>query len=188
MTIPVGHLPLTPEITPGWGVAGIFLLLSGLVYTLIGVKNRWIHTFLSTAYLAALGITILIVYVMNVPVSNGLQGGYVAAVICSSCALATASVFFKELTEGFGCAVGGFSVSMWLLTLKSGGLLVTTASKAIFMSVFTLVGFAFYFSHFTRDWALMTMIAFGGATVTILGVDCYSRAGMKGILGLYLEP
>lgn len=160
-------------------MAGAVMLVTGAIYTLIGIKNRYIHTFFSTAYLAALGISVLIVYVMSVPVSTALQGGYVAAIILSGSAIGVGSIFFKELTEGLGCALGGFCVSMWLLTLVPGGLLKPVPSKAIFMSAFTLVAFAFYFSRYTRDWALITMISFSGATVIVLGIDCFSRAGLK---------
>lgn len=155
------------------------MILSGIVYAMVGIKNPWVHAFFSTAYMSALGITVLIIYVMNVPLSNALQGGYVAAIILSGCAIGAASMFFKELTEGLGCALGGFCISMWLLCLVPGGLLHSTASKAIFIACFTLVGFAFYFSRFTRDWSLIVSIAFAGATVTVLGIDCYSRAGLK---------
>lgn len=155
------------------------MLCTGVAYTLIGIKNRWVHTFFSSAYLAALGITVLLVYIMKVPLSDALQGGYVAAVIFPACLLGGASVFFKELTEGLGCALGGFCVSMWLLCLVPGGLLKPVASKAIFNACFTIVGFAFYFSRYTRDWALILMISFAGATVSVLGIDCFSRAGLK---------
>lgn len=178
-TIPAGHLPLPPHITPGWGVAGVIMLITGVIYTLVGIKNRWIHTFFSTAYITALGVAVLIVYVMNIPVSNAIQGGYVVAVVMSGCAVGAASMFFKELTEGLGCALGGFCVSMWLLCLVPGGLLTPVPSKAILIAVFTLVGFAFYFSRWTRDWALIGMISFAGATVTVLGIDCFSGAGLK---------
>ncbi|KAG6001776.1 hypothetical protein E4U21_003821 [Claviceps maximensis] len=179
VTIPAGQLPLPPQLTPGWGVAGVIMLVTGVVYTLVGMKNRWIHTFFSTAYMTALGVAVLIIYVMNVPVSNALQGGYVVAVIMSGCAVGGAAMFFKELTEGLGCALGGFCMSMWLLCLVPGGLVHTATSKSVFIASFTLVGFALYFSIWTRDWALIVLIAFGGSTVTILGVDCFSRAGLK---------
>lgn len=155
------------------------MLITGGTYALVGIKNRWIHTFFSTAYTGALGIAVLIVYVMNVPVGNALQGGYVAAVVLSGCAFGAASVFFKELTEGLGCALGGFCISMWLLCLTPGGLLKPVPSKAIFIACFTLVAFAFYFSRYTRDWALISMISFAGATIVVLGIDCFSRAGLK---------
>ncbi|KAK5990086.1 hypothetical protein PT974_08350 [Cladobotryum mycophilum] len=178
-TIPEGELPLKPRITPGWGVAGIVMIMTGLVYTLVGIKNRWIHSFFSTAYITSLGVAVLIVYVMNVPVSDAVQGGYVVAIILAGCALGVGSMFFKELTEGLGCALGGFCIGMWLLCLVPGGLLTAAAAKAIFIAAFTLVGFAFYFSQWTRDWAMIVLIAFGGATVVVLGLDCYSRSGLK---------
>src|SRR5699024_11192708 len=90
-----------------------------------------------------------------------------------------ASMFFKELTEGLGCALGGLCVSMWLLCLVPGGLLQSVPSKAIFIAVFTLVGFGVDFSRWTRDWALIGMVSFAVVTVTVLGIDCYSRAGLK---------
>lgn len=155
------------------------MLITGLTYTLVGIKNRWIHTFFSTAYMTALGVAVLIVYVMPVPVSHAVQGGYLVAVVMSGCAVGLASMFFKELTEGLGCALGGFSVSMWLLCLVPGGLLHSVPSKAIFISAFTLAGSAFYFSRWTRDWALILTLAFSGATVTVLGLDCFTRAGLK---------
>ncbi|KAF4585609.1 sulfite exporter TauE/SafE family protein [Ophiocordyceps camponoti-floridani] len=178
-TIPAGQLPLPPELTPGWGVAGVILLTTGMTYALVGIKNRWIHTFFSTSYITALGVSVLIIYVMNVPVSHAVQGGYVVAVIVSGCAVGGASMFFKELTEGLGCALGGFCLSMWLLCLVPGGMLRTVPAKAIFNASFTLVGFALYFSRWTRDWTLIFTLAFSGATATILGLDCFSRAGLK---------
>ncbi|KAM0436879.1 hypothetical protein ACHAPT_002592 [Fusarium lateritium] len=178
-TIPAGQLPITPELTPGWGVAGTILLLTGIAHALVGIRNRMVHTFFSTAFSAALGVTVLIVYVMKPEVSDGLQGGYVVAVVLSGCLLGAASMFFREITEGLGCALGGFCVSMWLLCLVPGGLLGPVVSKAIFIACFTFGGFAFYFSHYTRDWALILMVSFAGATVTVIGIDAFSRAGLK---------
>ncbi|KAL7940139.1 hypothetical protein V8C42DRAFT_363971, partial [Trichoderma barbatum] len=178
-SIPAGDLPIQPIITPGWGVAGIILMLTGLVYTLVGIKNRWINCFFSTAFITALGISVLIVYTTNAPVSLGIQGAYVIAVTLSGCALGAASLIFKESAEGLGCALGGFSLSMWFLCLASGGLLHNTIGRAIFISCFSAFGAGFYFSRYTRDWAMIILMSFGGATVIVLGIDCYSRAGLK---------
>ncbi|KAF4121251.1 hypothetical protein GMORB2_2213 [Geosmithia morbida] len=179
VVIPPDQLPLKPRITPGWGVAGAILLVSGGAYTFIGIRNRTVHTFFSTACATALGIAVLIVYVMNVPVKLSVQGGYVAAVVLSGCALGTASIFLKELTECLSCALGGFCLSMWLLCLSPGGLLHTVFTKAIFIACFTVGSLAFYFNHYTRDWALILTISFSGATAVVLGIDCFSRAGLK---------
>ncbi|KAJ0324265.1 hypothetical protein COL5a_007932 [Colletotrichum fioriniae] len=178
-TITEGELPVEPKVTPGWAVAGVILLCTGVIYSLIGIKNTVLHTAFSVAYVVGLGITVLVVYVMVIPVSNGSQGAYVVAAVLPAVAVGVlASWFFKEITECLGCALGGFCFSMWLLCLHDGGLL-TGVGKVIFIIAFSLVGFALYFSRWTRDWALMCTIAFSGATATVLGIDCFSRAGLK---------
>ncbi|KAI0180199.1 hypothetical protein GGR52DRAFT_231832 [Hypoxylon sp. FL1284] len=174
-----GELPLQPRLTPGWGVSGAILLITGVVYTLIGIKNTWLHTFFSSAYLASLCVTVLIVYVMNPPVSDAIQGAYVVGVVCSGLILGGAATIFKELTEGLGCLLGGFCFAMWLLTLHDGGLLPSTVGKVIFITAFTVAGFALYFSRYTRAYSLIVLMSFAGATVTVLGIDCFSRAGLK---------
>ncbi|KXH40947.1 hypothetical protein CSAL01_10423 [Colletotrichum salicis] len=178
-TITEGELPIEPKVTPGWAVAGVILLCTGVIYNLIGIKNTILHNAFSVAYVVSLGITVLVVYVMVIPVSNGSQGAYVVAAVLPAAAVGVlASWFFKEITECLGCALGGFCLSMWLLCLHEGGLL-TGIGKVIFIIAFSLVGFASYFTRWTRDWALMSTIAFSGATATVLGIDCFSRAGLK---------
>ncbi|GJC95406.1 hypothetical protein ColKHC_04232 [Colletotrichum higginsianum] len=178
-TIPEGQLPIEPTITPGWAVAGVILLCTGVVYTLIGIKNTVLHNAFSVAYVVGLGISVLIVYVMVIPVSNASQGAYVvAAFLPAVLAGVLSSWFFKEITECLACALGGFCMAMWLLCLHDGGLL-SGIGKVILIIVLSLAGFATYFTRWTRDWALMIMISFSGATATVLGIDCFSRAGLK---------
>ena len=68
---------------------------------------------------------------------------------------------------------------MWLLVLKSGGIITSTAGKSIFIGVFCLTSFAFSFSHYTRSYGIIGSTSFAGATAIVLGVDCFSRAGLK---------
>lgn len=116
---------------------------------------------------------------MSLPVSDAIQGAYVVGVVCSGLILGGAATVFKELTEGLGCLLGGFCFAMWLLTLHDGGLLPSTVGKVIFITAFTVVGFALYFSRYTRAYSLIVLMSFAGATVTVLGIDCFSRAGLK---------
>ncbi|KAI0527982.1 hypothetical protein F5B22DRAFT_640958 [Xylaria bambusicola] len=177
--IPNGQLPLAPRLTPGWGVAGALLLISGAAYTLIGIKNGWFYTFFSAAFLTALSVTVLIIYVMVPPVPAAIEGAYVVAAVVSGLIIGGASIVFREITEGLGCLLGGFCVSMWLLTLKAGGLLPSSTPKIIFIIAFTVGSYAFYFSRYTRPYAQIGLMSFAGATVTVLGIDCFSRAGLK---------
>ncbi len=165
-------------MTPAWGVGGVILLLTGAVYTLIGIKNRLLQTFFSTGYLASLGTTVLIIYVMSPPISNAIQGAYLVAIVCTGLILGGIATVFKEITEGFGCLLGGFSLAMWLLCVREGGLIQSLTGIIVLIACLTVGAYVLYFSHYTRHYALMACIAFGGATVTVLGIDAFSRAGL----------
>ncbi|KAM7200296.1 protein of unknown function (DUF4203) domain containing protein [Rhypophila sp. PSN 637] len=177
--IPEGELPLEPQITPGFAVAGVILLLTGVVYAVVGIKTRWIHSFLSTAFLGSLGTSVLIVYVMTHPVTQAIQGAYVVAVVCTGLILGGLALVFKEITECLACMLGGFCLSMWLLTLQPGGLIQHTGGKVGFIAAFTIAGFGLYFTPWTRSYGMIACISFSGATVAVLGIDCFSRAGYK---------
>ncbi|RMD40437.1 hypothetical protein DV735_g4691, partial [Chaetothyriales sp. CBS 134920] len=172
-------LPLKPRITPALGIAGVILILTGIIHALIGVKNQWVHTLLSTGYLASLSVTVLILYVMTPPISDAVQGGYLVGIVMTGLIFGAGALIFKELTEGLGCLLGGFCLSMWLLTLTPGGLIANLTGKRIFIGCFCLIFWSLSFSHLTRVYGLIASIAFSGATAMVLGIDCYSRAGLK---------
>ncbi|KAH8781407.1 hypothetical protein F5883DRAFT_638242 [Diaporthe sp. PMI_573] len=180
ITIAAGDLPLKPRVTPGFSVAGVILMLTGSAYTLIGIKTQWLHCFLSAGFLAATGVTVLIIYVMNPPISDGVQGAYVVAATGTGLLLGGAALVFKEVTECLACLLGGFCLAMWLLTLKEGGLLGSGgAGVTIFIAVFAAASFAGYFSRWTRAHLMITCISLSGATAVVIGIDCFSRAGLK---------
>lgn len=138
-----------------------------------------IYVFGSAAYLTALAVTVLIVYLMNPPVSDGVQGAFFVAAFVTGVIFGALSLVFADLTEGFGCLLGGFCLSMWFLSLKSGGLISSTTGRAIFIGCMSAGGFSLSFSHYTRTYGLIGSIAFSGATAVMLGIDCLACAGWK---------
>ena len=172
-------LPLPPRLTPAFGIAGVILIVTGIAYSLIGVKHRFLQVFLSNGYLAALSITVLIDYVMKPPISNAIQGAYFVAIFMSGCIYGAGSLLFKEVTEGFGCLLGGFCLSMWFLCLKAGGLIAEQTGKAIMIAIFSVLVWSLSFSHHTREYGLIGSTSFAGATAFVLGIDCFSGAGLK---------
>ncbi len=172
-------LPIHPSITPALAVAGTILILTGILYTLIGIKTKWLHVFLSAAYIFALAVTILIEFVMHTPVSNAAQGGYVVAACITGLIAGGVSFLFKDITEGISCILGGFCLSMWFLVLRAGGTISNTTGKIIFISCLTVGTPVLYISRYTRPFALIGSTSFAGATALILGIDCFSRAGLK---------
>lgn len=122
---------------------------------------------------------VLIVYVMNPPVSNAVQGGYLVAAFFTGAVFGGLALVFREITEGLGCLLGGFCTGMWFLTVKSGGLLTDSAAKTGFIIAFTVGFWCLSFSHYTRSYGLILGTSISGATALVLGIDCYSRAGLK---------
>jgi hypothetical protein len=122
---------------------------------------------------------VLIVYVLNPPVSNAIQGGYLVAAVFTGAVFGGLALVFREITEGLGCLLGGFCTGMWLLTVKSGGLLTDNGAKAGLIIAFTVGFWCLSFSHYTRSYGLILCTSMSGATALALGIDCYSRAGLK---------
>ena len=173
------ELPIQPSITPAIGIAGIVLLLSGAAFCIIGIRHEWFHILLGSAYAASLGVTVLIIYVMSPPVSDAIQGAYFVAALSTGAVFGGLALIFKDITRGFGCLVGGFCLAMWILCLKPGGLITSTIGKAILIGVFTVVAWATSFSQYTRNYGIIGCTAFAGAMIAIIGIDCFSRAGLK---------
>jgi hypothetical protein len=172
-------LPLKPKITPGLAITGIVLMVSGLAFLLIGIKNRSIQIFLSSAYLTSFSITVLIVYVMSPPVSSAIQGAYFVAAFMTGMLFGGGSLIFPEITEGLGCLLGGVCLSMWLLVLKPGGTITGTAGKIVFVLVFGVAVWSLSFFRPIRPYGLIGATSFSGATAVVLGIDCFCRAGLK---------
>ncbi|RAR01923.1 hypothetical protein DDE82_006120 [Stemphylium lycopersici] len=184
-TDPANPLPIQPKLTPAMGISGVFLLLSGLAYAIIGIKKKMVYVFGSAAYLTALAVTVLIVYLMNPPVSDAIQGAFFVAAFFTGVIFGILSLVFVDITEGFGCLLGGFCLSMWFLSLKDGGLITSGTGRAIFIGCMAAGGYSLSFSHYTRTYGLIASIAFSGATASILGIDCLAGSGWKE-LWLYL--
>ncbi|CAF9904543.1 hypothetical protein IMSHALPRED_000101 [Imshaugia aleurites] len=172
-------LPIHPSITPALAVVGPILMFTGALYALIGIKTMWLHIFLSTAYIFALAVTILIEFVMHTPVSNAAQGAYVVAACVTGLIAGGASLLFKDVTECISCFLGGFCFSMWILILRPGGTIPDTTGKTILISCSTVGAPALYISRHTRPYGLIGSTSFAGATAIVLGIDCFSRAGLK---------
>lgn len=116
---------------------------------------------------------------MSPPVSSAVQGGYLVAVFFTGAVFGGLSLVFREICEGLGCLLGGFCLSMWFLALKSGGLLTESGPKAGMIIAFAVGFYSLSFSHYTRPYGLIGCTSFSGATALVLGIDCYSRAGLK---------
>jgi hypothetical protein len=122
----------------------------------------------------------LFIFIRPDTMTVGKEAGYVVGTILVSFTAGGLSVFgLGDNGRYVGPMFAGFCLSMWLLTLKDGGLLQKQSEVAAFILVFTMVpaGIAAWKPLYTR--AQLVYIPFSAATAIILGIDCFSRAGLK---------
>ena len=115
----------------------------------------------------------------NPPVSDAIQGAYLIAALAPACIIAGLAIIFKDIVEGLGCLLGGFCLGMWFLTLKDNGLIQQQGGRIGLIVGLAGAALALAFSHHTRHYGLLGCISFAGATVIVLGIDCFSKAGLK---------
>lgn len=145
----------------------------------LGSHGEPIYSPTSTMARNSQDIQVLVIYLANPPVSDALQGAYLVAALSTGCITGGLALVFTDVTEGMGCAAGGFCLAMWLLSLKAGGLITSMGGRIGLISAFTLAAFCLSFSKYTKIYGLIGCEAFAGASITVLGIDCYSRAGLK---------
>lgn len=63
--------------------------------------------------------------------------------------------------------------------MKPGGLVTSVYGKLILIAAFCFALFALAFYRLTRPYSLIFSLSFSGATTIVLGIDCFSRAGLK---------
>ena len=128
---------------------------------------------------------VLILDVMSVPdegISNSIQGAYLIAIALPGILLGGFLQWYLGwLARRFGCVLGGFCMAMWLETLRPGGLIRPRSMTAVLIGVMCLVSLAPSIPMIKKwaDLAYMVFSAFSGSTALVLGIDCYSRAGLK---------
>lgn len=128
---------------------------------------------------------VLTVDLMRVPdqgISDRRQGEYLAAIVLPGIAIgAFCQWYLGWLARRAGCVVGGFCMAMWVETLYPGGVIKTSGMTALLIGIMCVVSVALSIPMLKKWAELVYMIfsAFSGSTALILGIDCYSRAGLK---------
>ncbi|EDN06374.1 predicted protein [Histoplasma mississippiense (nom. inval.)] len=87
---------LSPTDAARLSVAGVVLIIAGGIYALI-----------------------LIIYLMNPPISDAVQGGFVVASTATGAVFGGISLAFQEVSEGFGCLLGGFSLKALYISVHA---------------------------------------------------------------------
>lgn len=174
---------LATKIDPAFGVLGTVLILTGLPSAFLGHKNRWTSFFLIGFYTLSLICFALIVkfgILRSVnPPSTTLRGMFVLSSFVAGIAGGGFSIFFWKTTKYFIGAWGGFAFGLWIQCFRDGGLIRPLGIRWLLFIACSVIGFVLCTIPKIHYQVLLVATALVGANVVMLGVDCFSTAGLK---------
>ncbi|KAL9940253.1 hypothetical protein V8E36_000958 [Tilletia maclaganii] len=176
-------LPLDTKVDATFGILGVVLLLSGAATCGWGHRNRWSSFFLCGFYILSLS-TLCAILSLGVekgikPPSPGVRGLFLLASVIAGVVGGVLFILFHTWAAFAVCGLGGFAVGLWFQALRSDGLIPHLGLRWILLAGCTAVFFAL--GCLPRLHSAMVLIgtATSGATAMLLGIDCFSRAGLK---------
>ncbi|TDL28718.1 hypothetical protein BD410DRAFT_760259 [Rickenella mellea] len=176
-------ISLDTRLDPAFGVLGAILILTGLPSAFWGHKNRWSSFFLIGFYTLALTCLALILKfgVLSAvnPPNQTLRGLFVLACGVAGVAGGGVAIFFWQQAKYFIGAWGGFAIGLWVQCLRNGGLIRPIGLRWIMYIGLGVVGFVICTIPKLHYHVLLAATAVVGASAFILGVDCFTTAGLK---------
>ncbi|KAF7985291.1 hypothetical protein HWV62_6449 [Athelia sp. TMB] len=185
---------LDTKVDGAFGALGALLILTGLPSAFWGHKNRWSSIFLVGFYTLSL-VCIVLILKFGVlgdinPPSETLRGLFVFACFVAGVAGGGISIFFWKSTKYFIGAWGGLALGLWIECFKDGGLIHQVGIRWIMYIgnhrilltptiALAALGFVLCTIPKLHLHVLLVSTAFVGSSAFVLGVDCYTTAGLK---------
>ncbi|KAF8213159.1 hypothetical protein K438DRAFT_1915348 [Mycena galopus ATCC 62051] len=171
---------LSTRLDPAFGVLGAVLIITGIPSAFFGHKNRWTSFFLIGFYTLSLVCFVLIlkfgILTAVNPPSKVLRGLFVLASAVAGIAGGGISIFFWKAARYFIGGWGGFALALWLQCFHDGGVIKTIGFRWIF---FIVIGFVLCTIPKIHYHILLISTAMVGSSAFMLGVDCFTTAGLK---------
>ncbi|KAI8980716.1 hypothetical protein BD414DRAFT_464992 [Trametes punicea] len=177
------YTKLDTHIDPAFGVLGALLILTGLPSAFLGHKNRWSSFFLIGFYTLSLVCFVLIlrfgvIYAINPP-NKTLRGLFVLSCGVAGIAGGGIAIFFWKASKYLIGAWGGLALALWIQCFRNGGLIGPIGFRWLMYIAVSVAGFVLCTIPKVHYYILLTSTAFVGATAFMLGVDCFTTAGLK---------
>ncbi|ETW87373.1 hypothetical protein HETIRDRAFT_235977, partial [Heterobasidion irregulare TC 32-1] len=174
---------LATKLDPGFGVLGALLIITGFPSAFWGHKNRWTSFFLIGFYTLSLICFVLIlkfgILTAVNPPNKTLRGMFVLSSAVAGIAGGGISIFFWKATKYFIGGWGGFALALWIQCFRDGGLIHQLGLRWILYIGCGAVGFILCTIPKIHYHVLLVSTAIVGASAIILGVDCFTTAGLK---------
>lgn len=94
-------------------------------------------------------------------------------------------VFFFTLSKYWVGACGGFSLGWFIMALHKGGLVRGVGPRWAIIGGLTMAGLLASLVPRLHEFVLLLASAWVGATAFTLGIDCFTRVGLKEVSVLY---
>ncbi|KIO22974.1 hypothetical protein M407DRAFT_27545 [Tulasnella calospora MUT 4182] len=174
---------LETKVNGAFAMAGVLLILTGLPMTFWGHKNRWSSIFLIGFYTFALTCIVLIIrfgVLQGVkPPTVKLEGLFLLASAVAGIIGGAIFIFFWKGTRYSVGAWGGFALALWIECFKAGGIIKPVGFRWFFYIALAVIGFVACTFPKTHYPTMLISTAIVGATSLMLGVDCFTTAGLK---------
>lgn len=162
---------------------GAILILTGLPSAFWGHKNRWSSFFLIGFYSLSLVCFVLIIrfgvlQAVNPP-SQTIRGMFVLACSVAGIAGGAIAIFFWKAARYCIGAWGGLAFAWWIQCFHNGGLISSVGLRWILYIGCAVIGFVLSTIPKVHYHILLISTAFVGASALMLGIDCYTTAGLK---------
>ena len=126
-----------------------------------------------------MAVTVITLYSMSTPVNHAIDGAYFVINGFSAALLGAGATALKCWTEGLTYMLGGFCIVMWIFTLEASGTVESQTGICALTTILCVFCWALTFGHQGRKYTLIVATSFSGSTTSVLGVDCFTQAGLK---------
>ncbi|KIY70986.1 hypothetical protein CYLTODRAFT_370112 [Cylindrobasidium torrendii FP15055 ss-10] len=176
-------ITLETKVDPAFGVLGAVLIITGLPMAFWGHKNRWTSFFLIGFYTFSLVCIVLILKfgVLDAihPPSKTVRGMFMLASGIAGIVGGGIAIFFWKGARYLIGAWGGLALGWWIQCFRDGGLITNVGLRWVLYIGCAVVGFVLCTFPKIHYHILLISTAIVGATSVMLGVDCYTTAGLK---------
>lgn len=107
------------------------------------------------------------------------RGLFVLACICGGIIGGGFFIIFRQTGALLASALGGLSFALFLQACHAGGLIATIGLRYILYAGLTSLTFALACHPRLQSYVLIFSSAHTGIAAVVLGIDCFSRAGLK---------
>jgi len=115
-----------------------------------------------------------------------MRGLYLLAVGVSFLIGGALGIFFYTFAKYWVGAAGGFALGWYIVALRKGGLVRDVGPRWAIIGGLTVASLLAALTPMLHEYVLLISSAFVGATAFTLGVDCFTRAGLKEVRCIHL--